>query len=121
VHDDRDPPDRDRTPVGPPARGPTPPSLVLEDGHTVGFLDAPDADPAELVDAVLTAFGHLADDAVLTVHSRLPDPGTVLPRMSADHIAVIGSISHPTGGTTVTVRRHALTPPSNHTERPRPR
>lgn len=106
MHDVRDPPDDDRTPEHGPARGRAAPTFVTDDEDTVGFLDAPDADLDELVAAVVAAFDRLADGAILTVHSRRTDVHSALSLMRDDHrIAVIASIPHPSGGTTLTLRR----------------
>jgi hypothetical protein len=106
VHDDRDRPDDDRTPEHERPRPSTAPTLVTDDVDTVGFLDAPDTDPDELVAAVVAAFDRLADGAVLTVHSLRTDLETALALMRDDHrITVIASIPHPTGGMTLTLRR----------------
>jgi hypothetical protein len=107
VPDDRDPADDDRTITRRTTeRGLTPPTLGSDDGGTVGFLDAPRAEPDDLVAAVVAAFNRLADGAVLTVHSLRTDLDTALALLRDEHrIAVIASIPHPTGGTTLTLRR----------------
>ena len=107
---DRDVPaahlDARRTPTPASHRRPaSTPSLVTDHGDTVGFLDARDTPPDDLVTAVLAAFDRLTDGAVLTVYSHLPGVEAILDRMSDTHpIEVIGSLTHPEGGTTLTLR-----------------
>jgi hypothetical protein len=80
------------------------PGLVDDDPRTVRFLDLPDLDAEQVMDAVVDGFSRLEDDAVLTAYCTTLDAAAMTNRCVRHGLELVHTVPHDTGVTFVSRR-----------------